>query len=218
MISAGPSPVVADLAVLSMRCIAAAPCSTYDWHSHPFFEFSFVSDDNATIGYPPGMRAVGRDTLQSMKAVGKVYKLPVDNPVAGNGVFIDDTPLVAGLFVRKAEEPIIAALKDSGALAHVTQITHSYPHCWRHKTPLIFRATPQWFISMDAKGLRAGALDAIGKTQWIPGWGEERIAEMVKGRPVSERVMVAGQYVGLGLLACLMGLAFYNDILRLVSS
>jgi AraC-like DNA-binding protein len=63
MISAGPTPAAADLAVLSMRCIAAAPCSTYDWHSHPFFEFSFVSDDDATIGYPPGMRAVERDTL-----------------------------------------------------------------------------------------------------------------------------------------------------------
>ena len=63
MISTGPAPVLADLAVLSMRCIAATPCSTYDWHTHPFFEFSFVSDDNATIGYPPGIRSVGRDTL-----------------------------------------------------------------------------------------------------------------------------------------------------------
>ena len=63
MISTGPAPVLADLAVLSMRCVAATPCSTYDWHTHPFFEFSFVSDDNATIGYPPGIRSVGRDTL-----------------------------------------------------------------------------------------------------------------------------------------------------------
>ena len=63
MIAPGSPPAATDLAVLSMRCIAAPPCSTYDWHSHPFFEFSFVSDDDATIGYPPGMRAVSRDTL-----------------------------------------------------------------------------------------------------------------------------------------------------------
>jgi hypothetical protein len=63
VISMGSAAPPTDPAVLSMRCIAAAPCSTYDWHSHPFFEFSFVSDDHATIGYPPGMRAVGRDTL-----------------------------------------------------------------------------------------------------------------------------------------------------------
>jgi AraC-like DNA-binding protein len=63
MISIGPTPAPAEPAVLSMRCLAAPPCSTYDWHNHPFFEFSFVSDDNATIGFPPGMRAVPRDTL-----------------------------------------------------------------------------------------------------------------------------------------------------------
>ena len=63
MISVGSAPAANEAAVLSMRCIAAAPCSTYDWHSHPFFEFSFVSDDEATIGYPPGMQAVGRDSL-----------------------------------------------------------------------------------------------------------------------------------------------------------
>lgn len=115
--------------------------------------------------------------------VGKLYGLPVDNPVGSNGVFIAGTPLVAGLHVRKAEEPILAALQDSGALLHKEAITHSYPHCWRHKTPLIFRATPQWFISMDKEGLRAQALSEIAATQWIPGWGEDRIAGMIRDRP-----------------------------------
>jgi isoleucyl-tRNA synthetase len=115
--------------------------------------------------------------------VGKIYKLPVDNPVASNGKFIEGTPIVAGLFVRKADEPIIENLKASGALANLSEIVHSYPHCWRHKTPLIFRATPQWFISMDEKGLRASAVKAIAETRWIPGWGESRIREMVAGRP-----------------------------------
>ena len=115
--------------------------------------------------------------------VGKQYKLAVDNPVASNGVFITGTPVVAGQFVRKAEEPILAALTSAGALLHKATITHSYPHCWRHKTPLIFRATPQWFISMEEKGLRQQALTAIRRTNWIPAWGEARIHEMIEGRP-----------------------------------
>ncbi|HSW13797.1 MAG TPA: isoleucine--tRNA ligase [Solimonas sp.] len=115
--------------------------------------------------------------------VGKLYQLPVDNPVLSSGKFSESTPLVGGQHVRKADEPIVAALRESGALANLAEITHSYPHCWRHKTPLIFRATPQWFISMDAQGLRGQALEAIRKTNWIPGWGEARIHEMVKDRP-----------------------------------
>ena len=115
--------------------------------------------------------------------VGKLYGLPVDNPVGSNGVFIAGTPVVAGQHVRKAEEPILAALEQAGALLHQATITHSYPHCWRHKTPLIFRATPQWFISMDKAGLRAQALAEIAATKWIPGWGEDRIAGMIRDRP-----------------------------------
>ena len=115
--------------------------------------------------------------------VGKVYGLAVDNPVGSNGVFIAGTPVVAGQHVRKAEEPILAALEAAGALLHKATITHSYPHCWRHKTPLIFRATPQWFISMDKAGLRKRALEEIAATKWIPGWGEDRIAGMIRDRP-----------------------------------
>ncbi len=115
--------------------------------------------------------------------VGKHYGLAVDNPVGSNGVFASSTPVVSGLHVRKAEEPILAALEASGALLHKATITHSYPHCWRHKTPLIFRATPQWFISMDAQGLRQTALAEIAATRWIPAWGSERIGNMIAGRP-----------------------------------
>ncbi|MGO4780822.1 class I tRNA ligase family protein, partial [Lysobacter sp. 2RAB21] len=63
------------------------------------------------------------------------------------------------------------------------RLKHSYPHCWRHKTPVVFRATPQWFISMDQAGLRRDALDAIGGVSWVPGWGEARIYNMIEGRP-----------------------------------
>ncbi|MES2884251.1 MAG: isoleucine--tRNA ligase, partial [Pseudomonadota bacterium] len=115
--------------------------------------------------------------------VGIAYTLPMKNPVGSNGVYATGTPVVEGLHVRKAEEPILAALEASGALLHKATITHSYPHCWRHKSPLIFRATPQWFISMDKAGLRRDALAAIKATRWIPAWGEERIAGMIRDRP-----------------------------------
>ena len=115
--------------------------------------------------------------------VGKQNHLPVASPLMSSGKFADDEPVVGGLHLRKAEEPILAALRDAGALVHHAAITHSYPHCWRHKTPLVFRATPQWFVSMEAAGLRAAALEAIDATRWIPAWGRERIRGMVAERP-----------------------------------
>ncbi len=115
--------------------------------------------------------------------VGKQYDLDVYNPVGGNGVYLENTPLFAGLHVFKANQPIADALAEKGALALQVKYVHSYPHCWRHKSPIIFRATPQWFISMDKNGLREQSIEQISKTKWIPGWGEERIKSMVEGRP-----------------------------------
>jgi len=115
--------------------------------------------------------------------VGKQYDIEVYNPVGGNGVFLENTPLFAGLHVFKANQPIADALAEKGALALQIKYEHSYPHCWRHKSPIIFRATPQWFISMDKNGLRKQSIEQIAQTKWIPGWGEERIKSMVEGRP-----------------------------------
>ena len=115
--------------------------------------------------------------------VGKQYDLEVANPVGANGVYLDDTPLFAGQHVFKANDSIVKELQTRGALLHHEVFEHSYPHCWRHKTPIIFRATPQWFISMDNKGLRTDSLKEIEKTQWIPDWGQSRIESMVEGRP-----------------------------------
>ncbi len=115
--------------------------------------------------------------------VGRRYNLPVDNPVDGNGVYLPDTELFAGLHIWKANDSIIDTLKQRGVLLHTEKIEHSYPHCWRHKTPTAFRTTPQWFISMDKNGLRQAALKEIEKAQWVPDWGEERIRGMVAGRP-----------------------------------
>lgn len=115
--------------------------------------------------------------------VGKQYNIEVYNPVGPNGVFIEDTPLFAGQHVFKANQSIVDALDEAEALVLNVKYEHSYPHCWRHKTPLIFRATPQWFISMDKQGLRKTSIEQIEKTQWIPSWGENRIKSMVEGRP-----------------------------------
>ena len=115
--------------------------------------------------------------------IGQKYSLPVDNPVMGDGRFREGTPFVAGLKVDESGEVLIKELETRGRLLKHEQIKHSYPHCWRHKTPVIFRATPQWFISMDQKGLRANALRDIKKVQWTPGWGEQRIFGMIEKRP-----------------------------------
>ncbi|AXQ20736.1 isoleucine--tRNA ligase [Acinetobacter wuhouensis] len=116
--------------------------------------------------------------------VGLQYNLKVDNPVGGNGVYLPTAPIFAGEHIYKANPQIIAALSESNKLwAHVP-IMHSYPHCWRHKTPIIFRATPQWFISMDNKGLRQDALNAIeNEIGFVPDWGKNRIQSMIEGRP-----------------------------------
>jgi isoleucyl-tRNA synthetase len=115
--------------------------------------------------------------------VGQKYSLPVDNPVLGDGRFREGTPFVAGVKVDAANEVLIKELEARGRLLKHEPIRHSYPHCWRHKTPVIFRATPQWFMSMDQKNLRANALRDIQKTQWFPSWGEQRIFNMIKDRP-----------------------------------
>ena len=111
------------------------------------------------------------------------YGIPVVNPVGPNGRFLPDTPLVAGLKVDDANAVVVQELERRGALLHQMPLRHSYPHCWRHKTPLIFLATPQWFISMDQRGLRANTLRDIRLVRWTPAWGEQRITSMIEGRP-----------------------------------
>ncbi len=115
--------------------------------------------------------------------VGRRYNLEVDNPVGGDGCFLPGTPLFAGEQVFEANAHVIEVLGEHGRLLKGEPYHHSYPHCWRHKTPVIFRATPQWFISMDQAGLRKGALEAISHVDWMPAWGEQRISSMIASRP-----------------------------------
>jgi isoleucyl-tRNA synthetase len=144
----------------------------------PVIVGAFVTLDAGTgaVHIAPGH---GYDDFQA----GLANDLPLDNPVDGAGVYVDGTELFAGMHIYEANDRIVAHLQESGRLLQVEQFRHSYPHCWRHKTPLIFRATPQWFISLDQNGLRAASLSAIAQVQWIPAWGEQRIEGMVASRP-----------------------------------
>jgi isoleucyl-tRNA synthetase len=115
--------------------------------------------------------------------VGKLYDLPVNSPVGGDGLFLAGTELFEGQFVWNTNASIVELLESNGVLLKHEKFQHSYPHCWRHKTPTAFRVTPQWFIDMDKAGLRERALEVIKDVRWVPGWGEERITGMIAGRP-----------------------------------
>ncbi len=128
--------------------------------------------------------------------VGQKYGLPNESPVGDDGKFFANTPLVGGLFVWKANDVVLSALQESGHLLHLEKIQHSYPHCWRHKTPIIFRSTPQWFIGMEqfsqkhasaqaapATDLRDLANLAVEATRFYPAWGKARLKAMIANRP-----------------------------------
>ncbi|MGC4027459.1 MAG: isoleucine--tRNA ligase [Steroidobacteraceae bacterium] len=152
---------------------------------HPFQprEVPVILGDHVTLEAGTGAVHTAPAHGQDDYIVGRRYNLPVVNPVLGDGRFEADVPLVGGMKLDEAGKLLIATMQESGALLHHAPLTHSYPHCWRHKTPVIFRATPQWFISMDRRGLRANALRDIPGVQWIPGWGQQRIAGMIQTRP-----------------------------------
>ena len=153
---------------------------------HPFYarEVPLILGDH--VSAEEGTGAVHTAPAHGVEdfVAGQKYGLGVVNPVGGNGVYLPDTEIFAGQHIWKANDTIIDRLRERGVLLAAGRITHSYPHCWRHRTPVIFRATPQWFISMDKEGLRTGALKAIHEdVDWYPSWGEDRIAGMIEGRP-----------------------------------
>jgi len=120
--------------------------------------------------------------------VARQHGIDILNYIESRGTFRVDTPVangveLAGMHVWKANDAIVELLRGRGVLLAFAKIEHSYPHCWRHKTPVIYRTTPQWFISMEQASLRSTALTSIKSVRWVPGWGEERIAGMVAGRP-----------------------------------
>lgn len=111
------------------------------------------------------------------------YGLEILCPVDDGGRFLKTVDRFAGMGVFDANPRIVEHMRESGVLLQTENFSHSYPHCWRCHNPVIFRATPQWFIAMDKNGFRQRALEAIQKVRWIPAWGEERISSMVRERP-----------------------------------
>ncbi len=152
---------------------------------HPFYEreVPVILGDHVTLDAGTGAVHTAPGHGLDDYIVGRRYNLEVDNPVGGDGRFLPTTALFAGEQVFDANPHVIEVLKERGGLLKGEPYHHSYPHCWRHKTPVIFRATPQWFISMDQAGLRKGALEAIAHVDWMPSWGEQRISSMIAGRP-----------------------------------
>ncbi|TAN53754.1 MAG: isoleucine--tRNA ligase [Methylococcaceae bacterium] len=161
---------------------------------HPFYyrQVPLILGEHVTTEVGTGAVHTAPGHGQEDFVAGQRYGLKVDNPVGDNGVFLPDTELFAGEHVLNANGHVVEVLKQHRVLLREAALEHSYPHCWRHKTPVIFRATPQWFIAMDVvpplprgegKTLRAKALAEIGKVAWIPDWGQARIEGMIDGRP-----------------------------------
>ncbi len=160
---------------------------------HPFYErfapvylADYVETGSGT-GIVHSAPAYGEDDFRSCKHYG-MSNDDILSPVQSNGVYVADLPFFGGQFIWKANPAIVDKLREVGALLKHTAIQHSYMHCWRHKTPLIYRATAQWFVGMDkvvadGSSLRARALDAIEQTQFVPAWGQARLHGMIAGRP-----------------------------------
>ncbi|MBF0674984.1 isoleucine--tRNA ligase [Pseudomonas sp.] len=160
---------------------------------HPFYErFSPVYlaeyvETGAGTGIVHSSPAYGEDDFRTCKHYG-MENDDILSPVQSNGVYVADLPFFGGQFIWKANPAIVEKLREVGALLKHESISHSYMHCWRHKTPLIYRATAQWFVGMDkvvadGSSLRARALDAIENTQFVPAWGQARLHGMIAGRP-----------------------------------
>ncbi len=180
---------------------------------HPFYKRNVpvICGDHVTLEAGTGLVHTAPAHGLDDYFVGQKYNLPADNPVADNGKFVADLPLVGGLFVWKANDVVIEAIQHSGHLLHMEKLQHSYPHCWRHKTPIIFRSTPQWFIGMEnqrdagnadvedlvqekrthsslpeqhqGKSLRELANEAVENTGFFPSWGRARLEAMIRNRP-----------------------------------
>ncbi len=152
---------------------------------HPFYDrqVPVILGDHVTTEAGTGAVHTAPGHGDDDFRVGMQYDLPVTNPVGANGLYLPDTGLFAGMFVWKANTDIIEVLQSNHVLLHQEPLLHSYPHCWRHKSPTAFRATPQWFVNMEKAGLRKRALEAIKDIRWVPSWGEERISGMIESRP-----------------------------------
>ena len=153
---------------------------------HPFYrdrQLPILLGDHVTTDAGTGAVHTAPDHGVDDFNVGKKYGLTTLNYVDDHGVYRDTVPLFAGEHVYKVDEKVLAELEQHGKLVQKKVFTHSYPHCWRTKTPLIFRATPQWFVSMSKNGLKDAALAAVKGVKWVPDWGQNRIEAMLEQSP-----------------------------------
>ena len=152
---------------------------------HPFIdrESLLILGNHVTLEAGTGCVHTAPGHGQEDYEVGLKYSLDIYTPVDDDGKFTSDVDFFAGEFVFKANQAVNQKLKEVNALLKEETITHSYPHCWRCNNPIVFRATEQWFISMDQNHLRERTLKEIMKVKWIPHWGRERIYNMVENRP-----------------------------------
>ena len=152
-------------------------------HPVPGSRVPVILGDHVTLEAGTGAVHTAPAHGQDDYIVGRRYNLPGGESRAGRWPLPGRHAAGGWHEAGGASAKIIETLKGSAALLQHAPLRHSYPHCWRHKTPVIFRATPQWFISMDQKGLRANTLRDIPKVKWIPRWGQQRIAGMIETRP-----------------------------------
>ncbi len=153
--------------------------------AHPFLEqeSKVIFGDHVTLEAGTGIVHTAPGHGNEDYIVGLKYALEVFNPVDNYGKFTSDFALMQGMKVFDANDKIIELLKENNRMIHVAKMEHSYPHCWRCKKPLIFRATEQWFFDMDHKDMRKKGMETVDKTDWIPAWGEARFKSMVETRP-----------------------------------
>jgi isoleucyl-tRNA synthetase len=157
---------------------------------HPFYDrrVPIICGDHVTTDAGTGLVHTAPAHGLEDYAVGMRYNLPVDNPVGDDGKFYGKVELFGGMSIWDANKAVIETLRNNGVLMASARINHSYPHCWRHKTPVIFRATHQWFIGMNQQGnsgktLRDIANKAVEDTQFFPSWGRARLEAMIRNRP-----------------------------------
>jgi len=153
--------------------------------NHPFYakQLPLILGEHVTTEAGTGCVHTAPDHGADDFAVGLKYGIETLNYVDDHGIYRTDVELFAGEHVYKVDEKVVAVLKDRGVLLCEGKLKHSYPHCWRTKTPLIFRATPQWFVSMTKNKLLGSVKEAVKNVQWIPDWGEARIDAMLDSSP-----------------------------------
>ena len=179
--------IMSTLGIKDYKCVGKVQGHLLEGlkYKHAFIDRSgsIVMADYVTISDGTGCVHTAPGHGQEDFLTGIKYQLPILSPVDATGVFTDEAGEFTGQHIKKGNVSITNKLEATGALLYKTDYTHSYPHCWRCKESVIFRATEQWFVKLDHNNLRQKVLDEIKRTKWIPSWGESRMAGMISDRP-----------------------------------